>query len=177
MLEHTKQGTPLCQFTLATNRPVIRDGKRETDFITCIIWNKLAENLVKFQRKGNLLGIQGELRVDTYEADGKRRYKSYVLVEEVEYLEPKKDMPKDEEEDFKISDIGKILNKKGWWYIAILCVLFYSAVFPFLKYATDLMVNKFGVDENIAGMIPMLLPFGNILLTPLFGGIYDKISA
>ncbi len=80
----------------------------------------------------------------------------------------------DEEEDFKISDIGKILNNKGWWYIAILCVLFYSAVFPFLKYATDLMVNKFGVDQNVAGMIPMLLPFGNILLTPLFGGIYDK---
>lgn len=101
VLEHTKQGTPLCQFTLATNRPVIRDGKREVDFITCIIWNKLAENLVKFQRKGNLLGIQGELRVDTYEADGKRRYKSYVLVEEVEFLEPRKDMPKDEEVDFK----------------------------------------------------------------------------
>ena len=80
----------------------------------------------------------------------------------------------DEEEDFKLSDIGKILNNKGWWYIAILCVLFYSAVFPFLKYAIDLMVNKFGVDQNIAGMIPMLLPFGNILLTPLFGGIYDK---
>ena len=80
----------------------------------------------------------------------------------------------DEEEDFKLSDIGKILNNKGWWYIAILCVLFYSAVFPFLKYATDLMVNKFGVDQNVAGMIPMLSPFGNILLTPLFGGIYDK---
>lgn len=78
------------------------------------------------------------------------------------------------EDEFRLSDIGKILNNKGWWYIAILCVLFYSAVFPFLKYATDLMVNKFGVDQNIAGMIPMLLPFGNILLTPLFGGIYDK---
>ncbi|MBQ4031235.1 MAG: single-stranded DNA-binding protein [Bacilli bacterium] len=100
VLEHTKQGTPLCQFTIATNRPVIRDGKRETDFITCIIWNKLAENLVKYQRKGNLLGIQGELRVDTYESDGKRKYKSYVLVEEVEYLESKKDMTKDEEVDF-----------------------------------------------------------------------------
>ncbi|MDD4008557.1 MAG: MFS transporter [Fermentimonas sp.] len=80
----------------------------------------------------------------------------------------------DHEDEFKISDIGKILNNKGWWYIAILCVLFYSAVFPFLKYATDLMVNKFGVDQNIAGLIPMLLPFGNILLTPLFGGIYDR---
>src|SRR5690554_6497616 len=78
------------------------------------------------------------------------------------------------EDEFKLADIGKILNNKGWWYIALLCVLFYSAVFPFLKYATDLMVNKFGVDENLAGMIPMLLPFGNILLTPLFGGIYDK---
>lgn len=100
VLEHTKNGTPICQFNIATNRPVIRDGKRETDFITCIIWNKLAENLVKYQRKGNLLGIQGELRVDTYEADGKRKYKSYVLVEEVEYLESKKDMTKDEEVDF-----------------------------------------------------------------------------
>ncbi len=80
----------------------------------------------------------------------------------------------DSDEEFKISDIGKILNNKGWWYIAILCVLFYSAVFPFLKYATDLMINKFGVDQNIAGLIPMLLPFGNILLTPLFGGIYDR---
>ncbi len=78
------------------------------------------------------------------------------------------------EDEFKIADIGKILGNRGWWLIALLCVLFYSAVFPFLKYATDLMVNKFGVDENLAGMIPMLLPFGNILLTPLFGGIYDK---
>ncbi len=80
------------------------------------------------------------------------------------------------EDEFKLSDIGKILGNRGWWYIAILCVLFYSAVFPFLKYATDLMVNKFGVEEDLAGLIPMLLPFGNILLTPLFGGIYDKIG-
>ncbi len=41
-----------------------------------------------------------------------------------------------------------ILKNKGWWYIAILCVLFYSAVFPFLKYASDLMVNKFGIDPD-----------------------------
>lgn len=80
----------------------------------------------------------------------------------------------EDEEKFKISDIGQILSNKGWWFIAILCVLFYSAVFPFLKYATDLMVNKFNVDESLAGTIPSLLPFGTILLTPLFGGIYDK---
>ena len=78
------------------------------------------------------------------------------------------------EEEFKVKDIGSIVTNKAWWYIAILCVLFYSAVFPFLKYATSLMVNKFGVSEYWAGVIPSLLPFGTILLTPVFGGIYDK---
>jgi nitrate/nitrite transporter NarK len=80
----------------------------------------------------------------------------------------------DEEESFKLSHVLQILKNKGWWYIAILCVLFYSAVFPFIKYATDLMVNKFHVGEKIAGDIPALLPLGTILLTPLFGNIYDR---
>jgi len=80
----------------------------------------------------------------------------------------------DTEESFRVSDIVKIFTNKGWWYIAILCVLFYSSVFPFLKYAADLMVNKFGVDAKLAGSIPALLPFGTILLTPLFGNLYDR---
>jgi MFS family permease len=79
-----------------------------------------------------------------------------------------------DEESFRIADIWFIIKNKGWWYIAILCVLFYSAVFPFLKYASDLMVNKFGVDPLVAGSIPALLPFGTILLTPLFGNMYDR---
>jgi MFS family permease len=78
------------------------------------------------------------------------------------------------EEEFKLSDIKSIFTNKGWWYIAILCVLFYSAVFPFLKYASDLMVNKFGVDEKLAGLIPSLLPFGTMILTPTFGNLYDR---
>lgn len=80
----------------------------------------------------------------------------------------------DDEESFRISDIWFIVTNKGWWYLAILCVLFYSSVFPFLKYASDLMVNKFGVDPEFAGAIPALLPFGTILLTPLFGNLYDR---
>lgn len=78
------------------------------------------------------------------------------------------------EEEFRVKDIISIITNKGWWYVSILCALFYSAVFPFLKYATYFMVNKFGVDENLAGMIPGLLPFGTILLTPVFGNIYDR---
>jgi predicted MFS family arabinose efflux permease len=78
------------------------------------------------------------------------------------------------EEEFQLRDIKFIFTNKGWWYIAILCVLFYSAVFPFLKYASDLMVNKFGVDEKLAGLIPSLLPFGTMILTPTFGNLYDR---
>lgn len=81
-----------------------------------------------------------------------------------------------EEEPFKVKDIFSIINNKGFWLIAILCVLFYSAVFPFLKYATSLMINKYSVDPNLAGSIPAILPLGTILLTPLFGGIYDKVG-
>lgn len=78
------------------------------------------------------------------------------------------------EESFNVKDILYIVTNKGWWFIAILCVLFYSAVFPFLKYATDLMVNKFNVKPDLAGIIPGMLPFGTMILTPLFGNLYDR---
>ncbi|MDR2885819.1 MAG: MFS transporter [Rikenellaceae bacterium] len=80
----------------------------------------------------------------------------------------------DPEDQFKFRDIARIMSIRGFWYIAILCVLFYSAVFPFLKYAVNLMVQKFHLSAEWAGMIPALMPMGNILMTPLFGSIYDK---
>ncbi|MDD2419172.1 MAG: MFS transporter [Bacteroidales bacterium] len=80
------------------------------------------------------------------------------------------------EESFNAKDLKAVLNNKGFWLIAILCVVFYSAVFPFLKYAAGLMEFKFGVDPQLSGLIPSMLPFGAIVLTPLFGRIYDKIG-
>lgn len=79
-----------------------------------------------------------------------------------------------DEDKFKISDLGVIIGNRGFWLIALLCVFFYSTVFPFYKYGPDLMVNKFGVSENWAGLLPSLVPFGTMLLTPFFGSIYDK---
>lgn len=80
------------------------------------------------------------------------------------------------EESFRLGDIVLIIKNKGFWLIALLCVLFYSAVFPFLKYATDLMVQKYNVDPSMAGTIPSLLPLGTLFLTPLFGNLYDRIG-
>lgn len=84
------------------------------------------------------------------------------------------DNEEEAEEPFRFSDIRLIVTNKGFWLIALLCVLFYSAVFPFLKYATDLMVNKYHVEEELAGFIPSLLPLGTLFLTPFFGNLYDR---
>jgi nitrate/nitrite transporter NarK len=81
---------------------------------------------------------------------------------------------KSAEDEFKFSDIVSIVKIRGFWYIAILCLLFYSAVFPFLKFTTELMVQKFNIPTSWAGSIMALLPFGNMLLTPLFGTVYDR---
>ena len=81
-----------------------------------------------------------------------------------------------EDESFKFSDLGKIFSNPGFWLIALLCLLFYSGVFPFLKFATKLMISNYGVAEEYAGLIPGLLPFGTIILTPLFGIVYDKVG-
>ncbi len=78
------------------------------------------------------------------------------------------------EDTFSVSDIKAIVSNRGFWLIALLCLMFYSAVFPFMKYATSLMENKYGMATEWAGWIPALIPMGNLIMTPLFGGIYDK---
>lgn len=80
------------------------------------------------------------------------------------------------EEGFKLADLRQIVTSKGFWLIALLCLMFYSGVFPFLKFATKIMIYKYNVPPAIAGNIPAILPFGTILLTPLFGSIYDRIG-
>ncbi len=79
-----------------------------------------------------------------------------------------------DDDSFKVADLKYIVGSKGFWLIALLCLCFYSAVFPFMKYATSLMINKYGVDSELAGLLPALIPFGNLIMTPIFGGIYDR---
>lgn len=81
-----------------------------------------------------------------------------------------------EEEAFQARNILLVIKNKGFWLLAFMCVLFYSAVYPFLKYAVPLMTNKYNVEPEFAGSIPAMLPIGAIFLTPLFGGIFDKLG-
>lgn len=78
------------------------------------------------------------------------------------------------EEEFSFRDVVAVIKNPAFWMIAFLCLLFYAAVNPFLKYSTGMMVGKFGISQTLAGLFPMILPMGCIVLTPLFGGVYDK---
>ena len=85
-----------------------------------------------------------------------------------------KELSSDNNDEFRWSDIGTTLRSPGFWLITLFCVLFYSAVSPFLKFSTKLMVMKYGVDPDVAGFFSSIAPFGTILMTPLFGLIYDR---
>lgn len=78
--------------------------------------------------------------------------------------------------NFSFHDFMSVLKNPGFWFIAILCLCFYGSIRPFMKFASDLMVNKYGVAETTAGWIVAAIPYGTIVLTPLFGSLYDRIG-
>lgn len=85
-LRKTQKDKSVCEFTIATNRI----GQEDADFINCIVWNKQAENLCKYQQKGNLIGVEGQLRNEKYEYNGQTKYKTYILVSQIEFLSSNK---------------------------------------------------------------------------------------
>lgn len=81
---------------------------------------------------------------------------------------------KDPEDEFKWKDLKDLVTNRSVIYITMLCVTFYSAVFPFLKFAPDLLMNKFAMPRALAGDVTSYLMYGTILLTPLFGWVADN---
>ncbi len=78
------------------------------------------------------------------------------------------------EDRFRLSDIGKIFSNPGFLAIAGLCVLFYSAIFPFQKFATDMLASKLGVTLKEAAALFSFFPIGAMILTPFIGLFLDK---
>ena len=90
-LRYTPNGTAFGSFSLAIDRTYKNQaGEKETDFINCVIWRKLAVNLSNFTKKGSLLGIEGRLQTRNYEnKEGQKVYITEVLVENFSLLESK----------------------------------------------------------------------------------------
>ena len=82
----------------------------------------------------------------------------------------------EEEKDdpFKVSDIGKILSLKMFWIVALLCVLYYSAIFPFQKYAINMLQCNLNFTAEQAGMVFFVFPLGAAAVTPFLGNFLDR---
>ena len=86
----------------------------------------------------------------------------------------KQDTSQGEDEKFHFADMKLTVKNPGFWLITLLCLFYYSALYPFLDFATKLMISKYGVEAELAGAIPSILPYTSIVLTPLFGAWFDN---
>lgn len=83
-------GAGVCTFTLAVDRRKSKDGKQEADFIPIVTWNKVAENVANFQKKGSMVGVSGRIQTRNYDnKEGKRVYVTEVIADEVQFLSKK----------------------------------------------------------------------------------------
>lgn len=78
------------------------------------------------------------------------------------------------EEEFKFGDVKAILTSKSFWVVAILCVLYYSAIFPFQKYGANMLQCNLGISATAASNIFRWFPIGAAVITPFLGRFLDK---
>ncbi|MGV3525575.1 MAG: single-stranded DNA-binding protein [Candidatus Sericytochromatia bacterium] len=87
-VRHLQSGTMVAEVRLAVNRPTKdASGNPVTDWITCQFWDKNAERLSEFVKKGDLISVSGAMRVDNWEKEGEKRSKVYVHGENFQMLE------------------------------------------------------------------------------------------
>lgn len=92
-LRYTQSGTAVATFTLAVNRRFTnQNGEREADFINCVAWQKSAEFIANYFRKGQEMALEGRLQVRTYDGnDGQRRWVTEVVADQIEFVGGKND--------------------------------------------------------------------------------------
>ena len=90
-LRTTPTGRNVCQFAIAVNRTyTAASGEREADFINCVVWDKQAENLARYQKKGNQIAIDGRIQTRNYDdKDGKKVYVTEILANNISFLDAK----------------------------------------------------------------------------------------
>ena len=80
---------------------------------------------------------------------------------------------KSADEEFQIKDLGQIFTSKMFWLVALLCVLYYSAIFPFQRYAPNFLEVTLGIDAEAAARLFSCFPVLAMLLTPVLGWLLD----
>ena len=92
-LRSTPQGTSTCAFSIAVDRNFVRQGEeRKADFINCVAWRQTAEFISKYFRKGSMVALEGSIQTRSWDdQEGKKRYATEVIVNQVYFAESKRD--------------------------------------------------------------------------------------
>ena len=77
-------------------------------------------------------------------------------------------------EEFRFKDVLGVLGNKNFWLLGLLCVLFYSSIIAFKKFAGAILVPRFDIPAQAAGWMVSMLPFSTVIFAPLFGMMVDK---
>ena len=83
---------------------------------------------------------------------------------------------KSPEDEFHVRDLGAIFRSKMFWIVALLCVLYYSAIFPFQRYAPNFLEETLGINAASAAQLFSLFPILAMCLTPLLGIFLDRVG-
>lgn len=111
-LKSTTSGIEVCTFTLGVKRNYTnKDGKYDSDFPNFIAFNKTAEIISKYTKKGFTLAVEGRIQTRSYEKDGKKVYVTEIVVESVEFLDKKSDKFVKAREEEKIDPYEEMGNK------------------------------------------------------------------
>ena len=94
-VQSDSNGRKYCRFTIAINKKW-KDANGElqekANFINCVAWNQLAENLATYQKKGNKISVMGEIQTGSYETEqGDKKYTFDVIASKIEFLNTKSD--------------------------------------------------------------------------------------
>ncbi len=90
-LYETESGRKMSRLILAVPRSFKNsNGEYDTDFITCRLWQGVAQSTTDYCHKGDLIGIKGRLETYNYEAEEGRKYFTEVIAEKITFLSSKK---------------------------------------------------------------------------------------
>ena len=84
--------------------------------------------------------------------------------------------PSASDDTFRFRDVLGVLSNKNFWLLGLLCVLFYSSIIAFKKFAGAILIPRFDIPASAAGWMVSMLPFSTVIFAPLFGMLVDKIG-
>jgi single-strand DNA-binding protein len=91
-IRKTPNGASICKFTLAVSRKVKAQGQPDADFISCVAWNKTADLMYQYLKKGSLIGVDGRLQTGKFtNNNGETIYTCDVMVESLQFLDKKEE--------------------------------------------------------------------------------------